>query len=332
MAGLTISEPDGTHYAAASAGAGLFDRSERGKLALSGPQAVEFLDSLLSQDIAAIPVGGGADATLLDHKGHMLAEVRVLRSEDELLLDCERAALQALFDALSQFGVGWQAQLHKRTLEMGLLSVVGAQADRCFAEPPPTAEHEHAVRSLDDIAVRLVRTRLGVDVLCPAEETGHAREALLAAGALAIDEAAFECVRIEAGIPRYGVELDASTMPQEAGLHERAVSFTKGCYIGQETVARLYWKGKPNRHLRRLVLSEPVAPGASLLLGERDVGRLASSAVSPRLGPVGMAIIRREAQPGAVLAVAGECATATVVDGPATAEAASPEPSRVRRK
>ena len=314
---LEISAPSASEYAAATDGAALFDRSALGKLALHGPQAAEFLDSLLSQDIAAIPVGSGADATLLDHKGHMLAEVRVLATEDELLLDCERAALQALFDALSQFGLGWRAELHKRTLEVAMLSVVGTRAASVFADPVPDEEHAHVVGSLDGVAVRLVRTRLGVDVICAAEESGRVQAALLAAGATPIAERTYECVRIEAGIPRYGVELDQSTMPQEAGLHERAVSFTKGCYVGQETVARLYWKGKPNRHLRRLALSEPVAPGAALVLGEREVGRLASSALSPRLGAIGMAIVRREAQPGAVLAVGDGNATATVGRVPA---------------
>ncbi len=291
-------------YRAATEAAGYVDHSERGKLALSGAQAVAFLDSLVSQDIAAIGVGAGADATLLDHKGHMLAEVRVLRTEAELLLDCERVALQALFDALRNGALGWQADLHKRTLECGLISVVGPHAAGA-----PEAEYAHVLIG----GVRHIRTRLGVDLLCDTSELGRVKAGL---DAVPIGEDAYECVRIEAGIPRYGVELDASTMPQEAGLHERAVSFTKGCYVGQETVARLYWKGKPNRHLRQLRFSEPVAAGAVLFLGERDVGRLASSAVSPRLGPIGLAIVRREAQVGAQLRVEGAAATAMVGELP----------------
>ena len=109
-------------YRAATEALALLDRSERGKLAVSGPQAAEFLDSLLSNDVAGLQPGTGVDATLLTHKGRMLAEVRVLRTEDELVLDTERVALQALFDALHQFRVGYDAQLHKRTLAVGLLS------------------------------------------------------------------------------------------------------------------------------------------------------------------------------------------------------------------
>jgi folate-binding Fe-S cluster repair protein YgfZ len=94
-------------------------------------------------------------------------------------------------------------------------------------------------------------------------------------------------------------------MPQEAGINERAVSFTKGCYVGQETVARLHYRGKPNRHLRGLRLSEPAERGADIVLGEKTVGRLASTCVSPRLGPIALALLRREAEPGATVQVGG---------------------------
>ena len=112
------------------------------------------------------------------------------------------------------------------------------------------------------------------------------------------DEAAAEVVRVERGRPRYGVDLDDSVIPQEAGLNERAVSFTKGCYVGQETVARLYYRGKPNRRLLGLRLSEPVEPGTELRLGEKVVGQLGSVVVSPEHGPIALALVRREAKPG----------------------------------
>ncbi len=123
-------------------------------------------------------------------------------------------------------------------------------------------------------------------------------------------------LRVESGRPRYGVDLDDATIPQEGGLNERAVSFTKGCYPGQETVARLFYKGKPNRRLCGLRLSAPVAPGAPLVLGERQVGVLTSSAVSPQFGPIGLALVRREAELGAELAVGPGGVTATVVELP----------------
>ena len=300
-------------YRAATEGVALLDRSQAGKLSLSGPGAVEFLDSVLSNDIAALSVGGGLDAALLTHNGRMLAEVRVLRSDEELLLDTERVALQALFDALHQFRLGYDAQLHKRTLQCGLLSLIGPVADSALAEPPGAAEHDHRAGRLAGRPVRLIRTDIGVDVLCASEDTEAVAAELLASGATRIEETTAETLRIERGRPRFGVEIDASTMPQEAGLHERAVSYTKGCYIGQETVARLYWKGRPNRHLRGLALSEPVSPGAALLLGDRPVGTLGSFASSPRFGPIGLALVRREAEPGAHLTLAGHDVVATLM-------------------
>ena len=121
------------HYRAATEAVALLDRSGAGKLAMSGSQAAEFLDSVLSNDIAGLSVGHGADAALLTHNGRMLAEVRVLRSEEELLLDTDRVALQALFDALTRFRIGYQAELHKRTLERGLLSLIGPATESLLA-------------------------------------------------------------------------------------------------------------------------------------------------------------------------------------------------------
>jgi tRNA-modifying protein YgfZ len=155
-----------------------------------------------------------------------------------------------------------------------------------------------------------------VDLICDAADGGPLSAALRARGALAVAEAAAECLRIELGRPRYGLDLDSSVIPQEAGLNARAVSFTKGCYVGQETVARLHYKGRPNRHLRGLRLSEPARPGEELLLGGRSVGQTASCAVSPRLGPIALALVRREAEPGSTLAVGDRGVGAEVVELP----------------
>jgi folate-binding protein YgfZ len=249
----------------------------------------------------------------------MLAEVRVLRSEEELEIDTERPGLQALFDALNNFKIGYRAELHKRTLQRGLLSLIGPGTDALLgAQAPPPAEHDHVLAQLSGHTVRLIRTPLGVDVLCRSEDTEAVAAALAHAGALPIEEPAAETVRIEHGRPRFGVEIGEDTMPQEAGLHERAVSYSKGCYVGQETVARLYWKGKPNRHLRGLRLDGPAAPGASLYLAGKEVGSVGSFADSPRLGPIALAMLRREAEPGAQLEVAGTGRHATVVELPFT--------------
>jgi folate-binding protein YgfZ len=159
----------------------------------------------------------------------------------------------------------------------------------------------------------LVATDVGVDVVCAAEDAARVRAAL---GVAEAPEAAAEIVRVETGRPRFGIDLDDTVIPQEAGLNERAVSFTKGCYVGQETVARLHWRGKPNRHLRGLRLAAPAATGQPLRAGEREVGRVGSSVVSPRLGPIALALVRREVAPGDVVAVGPDGVEATVAELP----------------
>ena len=294
---------------------GLVDRSERGKLALAGPEAKAFLHGQVTQDIEGLEAGRGAYAAFLTHKGKMVGDLRVLDTGDELLLDTERSALQDLFNMIRRFKLGMDVELHKRTLETGLLSLIGPDTRRVAgAAGLPEIEHANAARDIAGHPVRLVVTDVGIDVLCAAERTEGVRGALEAAGAVVVSELAAEVLRVESGRPRWGFELDDGVIPQEAGLNERAVSFTKGCYVGQETVARLHYRGKPNRHLRGLRLSEPVESGTPVRLGEREIGRIGSAVASPRFGPIALAILRREAEPGATVAVGD--ATAEVVELP----------------
>jgi folate-binding protein YgfZ len=311
------SVPEASAYAALRGGCALVDRSEMGKLAFTGADAAAFLDGQVTNDVQALPPGSGCYAALLTNKGKMLGDVRLLRVDDEtVLLHCERSALQAVFDVLRRAQVGWKSELQKRTLQDAWLSLIGPGARAVAgAEDLPEDEHAHRAATIGGAQVRVVTTDLGVDVLCAAEDAEAVRGALGAAGAAEVPADAAEVVRVESGRPRYGVDLDDTVIPQEAGLNERAVSFTKGCYVGQETVARLHYKGKPNRHLRGLRLSAPVAAGTPLHLGEREVGRVTSAAISPRLGPIGLAIVRREAELGAVLD-AGDGVTAEVAELP----------------
>lgn len=298
-----------------SDGCGLVDRTERGKLALTGDERRDFLHGQVTNDIEALEPGRGCYAAFLTHKGKMLGDLRVLDFGDELWLDCERAVLQDLFTMIRRYKLGRAVELHKRTLEQGLLSLVGPQA-AAVAGVALEGEHANAASVLGGADVRLVATDVGIDVICAAEELDRVRAALLEAGAVAVDEAAAEVLRVEAGRPRWGFELDQAVIPQEAGLNDRAVSFTKGCYVGQETVARLFYRGKPNRHLRGLRLSGAgAASGDPLMLGEKEVGRVASVVESPRHGPIALALVRRQAEPGAQLAV-GDGLTAEVVELP----------------
>jgi len=311
----TVTDTLAGEYAALTERCGLVDRSERGKLALTGSEAREFLHGQVSNDIEALEPGQGCYAAFLTPKGKMLGDLRVLNLGDELFLDTERVSLQALFNMIRNYKLGRDVELHKRTVERGLLSLVGPGARvAAGAERLGPAEHDNAAGAIGGVPVRLVATDAGVDLICDAERTGDLKAAL--ADVPEVSEAAAEVVRVESGRPRYGLDLDDSVIPQEAALNERAVSFTKGCYVGQETVARLFYRGKPNRHLRGLRLSEPAARGDVLRFGEREVGHLGSSVVSPAHGPIGLAIVRRHAAPGDTVTVGDGGVTATVVELP----------------
>jgi tRNA-modifying protein YgfZ len=299
-----------TGYDACVSGAALVDRSEAGKLLLTGPQAREFLDGQISNEIKTLAAGSGRYATLLTNKGRMLADLRVFALlEDSLLLVTERPALQVLFDQVRRGLIGWDAELHKRTLQLGLLSLIGPRSEeaaRAAGLPVPGVEEHDVVALGSDGAV--VRTDTGLDVLPIAADVATVHGALLAAGAVETTEDAAEILRVESGRPRFGLDADESTMPEEAGIVDRAVSFKKGCYVGQETVARLHWKGKPNRHLRGLRSSSPLAPGTPVVVltddgSSREVGVVGTAVISPRLGPIALAVLRREAQPGATVRV-----------------------------
>ena len=285
---------------------GLLDRSERGKLALSGAEAATFLQGQVSNDVEALVSGSGCYAAFLTPKGKMLGDLRILAVEDELLLDTERAALQALFNMIRRFSLGYQVELHKRTLERGMLSLIGPDAAALAgAGGLGPEEHAHAVVEVPDsgLPARAIRTDVGIDLLCDASDTEALRAAIEQAGVAPVGEAAAECLRAERGRPRYGIDLDDTVIPQEAGLNERAVSFTKGCYVGQETVARLYYRGKPNRQLRGLRLSAPADVGDEVQFEGRVVGRATSVATSPRFGPIALSFVRREAPVGATVSV-----------------------------
>lgn len=323
---------------------GVLDRSERGKLALTGAGAVEFLNGQVTNELADLRPGTGCYAAFLTNKGKMLGDLRVLVASsgdgvEELLLDTERVALQALFDMIRRYKIGYHVELHKRTLESSLFSLIGPAASACAARAMtgnesgdrdaadndpgrdhdlPVAEHDHVLTAIAGHPARLVATIEGLDVLCASSDHDAVWSALLEAGATAVGEDAAEVLRVERGEPRYGLDLDDSTIPQEADLNERAVSFTKGCYVGQETVARLFYKGKPNRHLRGLRLSEPVTHGEELRLSDRVVGHIGSVAESPAHGAIALALIRREAGPGETLAVGANGAHATVAELPFT--------------
>ncbi|HJX32874.1 MAG TPA: glycine cleavage T C-terminal barrel domain-containing protein [Solirubrobacterales bacterium] len=296
---------------------GLLDRSGRGKLRVTGADAAEYLQGQVTNDVEALEPGEGQYAVLLDRKGHMQADMRILRrpAAQELWIDTEPEGLEATRKHLQTYKIGREVEVTDVTAERAILSLIGPRSVE-IAGTPPLPEYACEETSVAGVDCLAVGTRNGIDLIAAAEDSDRLRETLLGAGAVEVGPEAIEILRIEAGVPRFGAEMGTETMPAEAGIVEDAVSFTKGCYIGQETVARLHYKGKPNRLLRGLRLSAPAAPGAVLRIGEKEVGALGSACVSPALGAIGLAIVRREAEPGDELAVGEDGVTARVVDLP----------------
>ena len=308
-------------YAIVTESAGLVDRSERGKVDVTGPDAAEYLQGQVTNDVLALPAGTGCYAALLDPKAHIVADMRILSGgPEELWLDTEPHTREALVSHLRMYKIGRRVEVSDSTGERAILSLAGpaaaAVAARATGAEAPSEEHRWTAAKAGDVPVRVVATALGADVMAPAEAADAVRAALLEAGARQVGDEAVEVLRVEHGIPRHGVDMGPDNLPGEAGIVERAVSFTKGCYIGQEPVARMYHRGRPNRHLRGLRLDAPADPGTPLIDGEREVGRLTSVIESPRLGAVGLALVRREVEPGDRLRVGTGDLGAIVVELP----------------
>jgi folate-binding protein YgfZ len=296
--------------------AGIVDRSDRGKLVVRGAEAADYLQGQLTNDVEALAPGEGQYAALLDRKGRMQGDMRVLRlGEDTLWIDTEAVALPAVARHLEMYKIGREVELEEASGAWSILSVVGPATEAAIGSPLGP-EHSHRELERGGVTARAVATDLGADLLVPADGAAAVRDSLESAGVHEASAAAAEILRVEAGRPRFGAEMTTETIPQEAGINERAVSFTKGCYIGQETVARLHYKGKPNRYLRGLVLSARAQPGEAIRLGDRELGRVGTAVLSPARGPIALAIVRREAEPGASVEVGDSGAAAEVVEVP----------------
>jgi folate-binding protein YgfZ len=267
---------------------GLLSRSDRGMFLVRGGEAADFLQGQVSNDVEGLAAGQGCYATILNHKGKLRTDLRVLRGDGWFWLDTEAIGAAVVRHMLQTYSLGRDVQWEEPG--RALLSLVGPGADGVADPAPPPDEHAF----VEGDSGIWVRTDLGIDLIASGDVELDVE---------AVPEEVVECLRIESGRPRLGLDMDADTIPQEAGINERAVDFEKGCYVGQETVARLHYRGKPNRHLRGLLLSEPVERGTEILLGERLVGRVGSTCVSPRLGPIALALVRREAAPGDTVAV-----------------------------
>ncbi|MCC7517926.1 MAG: folate-binding protein YgfZ [Verrucomicrobiae bacterium] len=283
--------------------------ASRGRLRVSGEDRVRFLNGQFSNDLRALKSFEGCYGVFPDAKGRVRADAVVLNPGPCLLADLEPGAIEPLVTDLARFLIADDVLLEPLGDAWRGSALIGADAARALVEAglsevPP--EPLFAMTPLSGggwesgFAFRSRRaTAPSFDLWWPAPSSAaieaRLEEAVRRLGGRRGDAAALEVLRVEAGIPRFDADFNRATLPQEAGLEEVAISFTKGCYIGQEVISRIKSVGHVNRVLARLRLPPSAKTGDPLRLGEREIGRLGSAVVSPRHGPIGLAIVRREA-------------------------------------
>ncbi len=328
-------------YRAVRQAAGIADRTDRARLRLWGKDPVRMMHGLITNDLLKAEARRGVYAAMLTAKGRMIADVRVFRRADgELLVGIAREALEGTRDHLKKFVPPLFARWADATDDVAEIGVYGPRARELLglvlgAEVPALAEDAFVEPEWSGARLLVAATREaggeeGLDVFVPAERAAELwtalRERGMEAGARPVGFGALETLRMEAGRPRYGAELTEETIPTEAyeatGLMDRAISFHKGCYTGQEVIVRIAHRGHVNRHLRGLLLGEAPAPAARAALHHpetgKEVGRVTGAAFSPLLGQtVAMAYVRREIEPGGEVRVGA-------ADGPAARVASLP--------
>jgi len=321
-----------TVYEAARQRAAFIDRSDRGRLVLSGADRASYLQGLVTNDVAALKAGEGCYAAYLTPQGRMIADLYVYELGDVMMLTMDRGVKEQVLAKLDQFIFTEDVQLGDVTDTFAQIAVVGPEAAaivaRLLADAPIdtlTALAEHGNLRATWKGAPAIVTRIldlgepGFDVFVDRGAVDAFTSAVAAAGAAALDEPTAEAIRVERGVPRFGRDMDEETIPLEAGIESRAISFTKGCYVGQEVIVRVLHRGhgRVARKLVGLLLGgdRPPASGAVVHSGDREIGRLTSSAWSPALKrPIALAYVHRDfVAPGTAVSVGGSNATVTTV-------------------
>jgi tRNA-modifying protein YgfZ len=301
-------------YRALHSGAGLLDRSHRGRLRLRGSDRREYLQGLLTNDIVALEPGRGCYAALLNAQGRMLADMYLVETGEDILMDLERAVAVPTAEHFDRFIFSEDVQVSDESDSLAQLGVYGPQSAAVVTRAMALADGTSALDDLgimDNrrlpfggvvvVAIRRADTGVdGFDLVVESAAAAALRSALYGAGAVEVDAATAEVVRVEAGVPRFTVDMDTETIPLEAGIEDRAISQTKGCYVGQEIIIRVLHRGQ-GRVARRLVglALEPAAivpaKGDRIRAGEREVGTVTSAVASPALGsPFALGYVHRD--------------------------------------
>ncbi|MEO5803866.1 MAG: aminomethyltransferase family protein, partial [Verrucomicrobiota bacterium] len=295
----------------------VLDLSFRGRLCLLGADRQNFLNGQVTNNVKDLPVGQGCYAAIITAKGKMQSDLNIYNLENEILLDFEPGLSATVEQRLEKYIISEDVQIVDVAPHYGLLSVQGPKSDEVQRAadilPADSASETLAARCFASIKhetlgeIYLMNQprigTIGFDLFVPSNSLGAVADKLIAAakqvGGCACGWDALEVARIEAGIPRFGADMDEMNLPPEAGLDSRAVSYTKGCYIGQEVIARIRTYGQVAKALRGLRLADDLktlpVKGDKLFLGEKDVGYITSAITSPTFGAnIALGYVRRE--------------------------------------
>jgi len=308
-------------YVALQQTAGVLDLSFRSRICLTGADRARFLHGQVTNDVNRLSPGAGCYAAITTAKGKMEGDLNIYALADELLLDFEPGLTEKITARLEKFLVADDVQIVDVAALYGLLSVQGPKAGEVIAAlgifPALPAKPLQSVKISDAMLgeiylVAIVRTAFsGFDLFVPTDSLAAVADKLIAAaksiGGRACGWGALENSRIEAGIPRYGADMDESNIPLECGIESSAISYQKGCYIGQEVINRIHSIGHVNKELRSLRLASELSAlpikGDKLFHGDKEAGYLTSAAKSPITGSISaLGYVRREANaPGTEL-------------------------------
>jgi tRNA-modifying protein YgfZ len=242
------------------------DRSDRAKLRVSGPEGAWFLDQILTQSFQDMELGEAREAALITVHGRMTGYLETVRTPDGFLLHLEPDLRASVASTLERYVLSTQVDIEDVTDDMGLVLVVGPRWREAASDAEPAALQPTA--------------SLGVDagyLWIPSPATASLLQSIARSGGLVAGDDELEAIRISNGVARWGRDMDEKTFPQEAGVDERAVHYEKGCYLGQEAMAKIHFRGKVNRRLARLRAASPVTPGSEVTLDGTGIGRITSA-------------------------------------------------------
>ena len=301
-------------YQALTTGCGVANLSSRSRVELTGADRVQFLNSFCTNDIKRLAIGDGCEAFLTNHQGKTVGHVLVrVQQGDSLVLDTSPEQAATIIQHFERFVISDRVEFHDRTAATGELLVAGNDARRVLSavglDSLPVYRWQHTLATVQGRQVVVQKVDyVGEDsyfLTTKAEDLAAIQVALTTAGAVLCDVATVDAARIEAGFPLFGADITNDNLPQEINRNQQAISFTKGCYLGQETVARIDAMGHVNRLLAhvKFTTAEIPSPGTELFAADKPVGKVTSACWSPKFEcPLAFALVRRgQAKPGTQL-------------------------------